>query len=229
MAKLSKKSRQPEAPAFAVEPARRAATRGGGSAVADPGAADHRALGRSYRTRRSREIDPPARVQLQIARLSEATIHARTMTMEADLHAMDRLIELTRELDRYHGFAPAHIPESPDAPPPRRRPAQSCLNPARREVEGKFSTSQPLEIARNREGISETSPPAAPRRSLARSRRIRPAERSKGNFPPRNPLKSLKTGKESGKRRRRRNSRCTATPAQACQDRKAARARAIHA
>jgi hypothetical protein len=53
----------------------------------------------------SREIDPPAGfVQLQIARLSEAMIVARTMMMEGDLQAMDRLIRLTGELDRYHGF-----------------------------------------------------------------------------------------------------------------------------
>ena len=39
----------------------------------------------------SREIDPPAGfVQLQIGRLSEAMIVARTMMMEGDLHAMDR-------------------------------------------------------------------------------------------------------------------------------------------
>ena len=68
----------------------------------------------------SREIDPPAGfVQLQIARLSEAMIVARTMMMEGDLHAMDRLIKLTGELDRYHGFAPAQIPWAREAAPPR--------------------------------------------------------------------------------------------------------------
>jgi hypothetical protein len=46
-----------------------------------------------------REIDPPAGfVQLQIARLSEAMIVARTMTRRA-MCAMDRLIKLTGELD----------------------------------------------------------------------------------------------------------------------------------
>src|SRR5271169_5610898 len=54
----------------------------------------------------SREIDPPAGfVQFQIARLSEAMIVARTMMMQGNLRAMDRLIRLTSELDRYHGFA----------------------------------------------------------------------------------------------------------------------------
>ena len=68
----------------------------------------------------SRESDPPAGfVQLQIARLSEAMIVARTMMMQGNLQAMDRLIKLTSELDRYHGFAPAQIPRAREAAPPR--------------------------------------------------------------------------------------------------------------
>ena len=59
----------------------------------------------------SREIDPPAGfVQLQVARLSEAMIVARTMMMQGNLQAMDRWIELTSGLDRYHGFSPAKFP-----------------------------------------------------------------------------------------------------------------------
>ena len=66
----------------------------------------------------SREIDPPAGfVQFQIARLSEAMIVARTMMMQGNLQAMDRLIKLTSELDRYHGFAPAQIPWAREAAP----------------------------------------------------------------------------------------------------------------
>ena len=79
----------------------------------------------------SREIDPPAGfVQLQIARLSEAMIVARTMMMEGDLHAMDRLIKLTGELDRYHGFAQAQISAPVDPPPPRRLAAPRRESPA---------------------------------------------------------------------------------------------------
>jgi hypothetical protein len=68
----------------------------------------------------SREIEPPAGfVQLQIARLSEAMIVARTMMMEGDLQAMDRFIKLTRELDRYHGFGEPPV-SLPEPSPPRR-------------------------------------------------------------------------------------------------------------
>jgi anti-sigma factor RsiW len=68
----------------------------------------------------SREVDPAAGfVQLQIARLSEAMIVARTMMMEGDLQAMDRWIRLTGELDRYHGFSPTRIPAFAEAAPSR--------------------------------------------------------------------------------------------------------------
>ena len=66
----------------------------------------------------SREIDPAAGfAKLQIGRLSEAMIVARSLMMEGDLQAMDRLIRLTGELDRYHGFAPSRIPAFSEAAP----------------------------------------------------------------------------------------------------------------
>jgi hypothetical protein len=69
----------------------------------------------------SREVDPPAGfVQLQIARLGDAMVVAHTMMMEGDLQAMDRLIKLTGELDRYHGFGRAEIAAAPQLPPPPR-------------------------------------------------------------------------------------------------------------
>lgn len=64
-----------------------------------------------------REVDPPAGfVQLQIARLGDAMVVAHTMMMEGDLAAMDRVIKLTGELDRYHGFG---RPSGAAAPPPQ--------------------------------------------------------------------------------------------------------------
>ncbi len=66
-----------------------------------------------------REVDPPAGfVQLQIARLSDAMTVAHTMMMEGDLKAMDRVIKLAGELDRYHGFGRAEIASAPQAAPP---------------------------------------------------------------------------------------------------------------
>ena len=79
-----------------------------------------------------REVDPPAGfVQLQIARLSDAMIVAHTMMMEGDLQAMDRLIRLAGELDRYHGFGRAEIAAAPEAAPPPQiaAPARELLLP----------------------------------------------------------------------------------------------------
>jgi hypothetical protein len=79
----------------------------------------------------SREMDPAAGfVRLEIARLSEAMIVARTMMMEGDLQAMDRLIRLTGELDRYHGFSPSRIPAFAEAAPTRRTVGQRRELPA---------------------------------------------------------------------------------------------------
>jgi hypothetical protein len=173
MAKLSKQSRRPEAPAPAVEPAPRVAPR---RKTADQRlrilerlttglSLAHIARVEKLTVRRvqqiiaamleSREIDPPAGfVRLQVARLSEAMIVTRTIMMEGDLQAVDRMIRLTRELDRYHGFAQAPIP----APP--RRP-QLTNSTRGEEADAKFSASQSIEIARNRERLSEISPPLA--------------------------------------------------------------------
>ena len=102
----------------------------------------------------SREIDPPAGfVQIQIARLSEAMIVARTMMMEGDLQAMDRLIKLTGELDRYHGFgkSPGLLP--PEGSSPRRLAGRNanCRRRIRRRLKPgrKFSWLQSIEISQN--------------------------------------------------------------------------------
>ena len=92
----------------------------------------------------SREIDPAAGfAQLQIARLSEAMIVARTLMMEGDLQAMDRLITLTSELDRYQGFRSSQIPTLAEAASPRRiaGPRRELPAPKAAHVEprGKFS------------------------------------------------------------------------------------------
>jgi hypothetical protein len=93
-----------------------------------------------------REVDPPAGfVQLQIARLSDAMTVAHTMMMEGDLKAMDRVINLAGELDRYHGFGRAEIASAPQATPPPQigPPARELLlpKPASEEDEAEISLS----------------------------------------------------------------------------------------
>ena len=53
-----------------------------------------------------RAIDPPHEfIQLQIRRLSEAMLVAYSAMSDGDLHAVDHVVKIVRELDRYHGFA----------------------------------------------------------------------------------------------------------------------------
>jgi hypothetical protein len=73
----------------------------------------------------SRVIDPPHEfIKLQIRRLSEAMLVSYSAMSDGDLRAVDKVIKVVRELDRYHGFAPdrnapSYAPSLPAAPPPR--------------------------------------------------------------------------------------------------------------
>src|SRR3984957_5639059 len=55
----------------------------------------------------SRVIDTPHEfIKLQIRRLSEAMLVSYSAMSLGDLRAVDKVIKVARELDRYHGFAP---------------------------------------------------------------------------------------------------------------------------
>ena len=177
MANSSQKSRREEPAARAVEPVDRIAPRRGtadrrlrilerlttGLSVA------HIARVENLTVRRvrqiiakmldEREVDPPAGfVQLQIARLSEGMIVARTLMMEGDLQAMDRMIKLIGELDRYHGFTPQHFAPADTASPRLAASTPRALSaPGKRR--GKFSSPQSLENARNAEIIAPLEQP----------------------------------------------------------------------
>jgi len=60
---------------------------------------------------------PPAEfVALQINRLNEALLVSYSAMSGANLEAVDRVVKIVRELDRYHGFALAPRPrEEPEA------------------------------------------------------------------------------------------------------------------
>jgi hypothetical protein len=72
----------------------------------------------------SRVIDTPHEfIKLQIRRLSEAMLVSYSAMSLGDLKAVDKVIKVVRELDRYHGFAPErnaanYAPYLPAAPPP---------------------------------------------------------------------------------------------------------------
>ncbi len=64
---------------------------------------------------------PPQFFELQTRRLSEALLVAYAKMNEGNLAAVDRVVTIVRELDRYHGFAPtgparAALPSSAASP-----------------------------------------------------------------------------------------------------------------
>jgi hypothetical protein len=73
----------------------------------------------------SRVIDTPHEfIKLQIRRLSEAMLVSYSAMSLGDLNAVDKVIKVVRELDRYHGFAPDRnaprfAPSLPAAPLPQ--------------------------------------------------------------------------------------------------------------
>ncbi len=80
---------------------------------------------------------PPAEfLAVQVSRLNEALLVSYSAMSGANLEAVDRVVKIVRELDRYHGFAaaghaprpeaprlamPAHIPLALEAPAAARR------------------------------------------------------------------------------------------------------------
>ena len=81
-----------------------------------------------------RKIDPPAEfVQLQIRRLSEAMIVAYAAMSIGNLKAVDRVVKITREFDRYHGFALSLAALAAAPPALASPPVQPALAPPKIE------------------------------------------------------------------------------------------------
>jgi hypothetical protein len=84
-----------------------------------------------------RAVDPPRGVvPLQIGRLNDAMTVAHAKMMAGDLQALDRVVKIVGELDRYHGFgraetAPSPRPTAVSRPPPK---AQLAAQEAEAEI-----------------------------------------------------------------------------------------------
>jgi hypothetical protein len=181
MSKRSKKPHSHETPTPAVPPARRVATRRAiaerklriverltsGLSVAHIAHVEQLTIQRVRQIiaemLERREVDPPSGyVQLQIARVGEAMVVAHTMMLQGDLQALDRLIKLNGELDRYHGFGREQLPAPAESAPPRLvAPPQRLLaaSLAADGSEGKLSASQSLEKSGNQK---IPGPPCSP-------------------------------------------------------------------
>jgi hypothetical protein len=84
----------------------------------------------------SRVIDTPHEfIKLQIRRLSEAMLVSYSAMSLGDLNAVNKVIKVVRELERYHGFAPRlnaprFATSLPAAPPPLALPEPPAAEPA---------------------------------------------------------------------------------------------------
>ena len=77
-----------------------------------------------------RAIDPPHEfIQLQIRRLSEAMLVAYSAMSNGNVKAVDQVIKVVRELDRYHGFGPYPNPQRLAAPAPTRPRRRTAARP----------------------------------------------------------------------------------------------------
>ena len=75
---------------------------------------------------------PAQFIALQVSRLNEALLVAYTAMGGQNLGAVDRVVKIVRELDRYHGLAATDFI---DAPPPRLdRPKPPLALPVREEA-----------------------------------------------------------------------------------------------
>jgi len=70
---------------------------------------------------RRRDAPPQSFLELQITRLNEAMIVSYAAMGGGNLKAVDRVLRIVREFDRYYGFRPADAPSPYDAPEVGRR------------------------------------------------------------------------------------------------------------
>ena len=99
-----------------------------------------------------RTIDPPHEfIQLQIRRLNEAMLVAYSSMTTGNVKAVDQVIKVVRELDRYHGFGAIPSPQSFPEPPP---PPLALLEPPAAEPAMVWNESEPGDEGAVRNDIS---------------------------------------------------------------------------
>ena len=110
----------------------------------------------------SRAIDPPHEfIQLQIRRLSEAMLVAYSAMTTGDVKAVDQVIKVVRELDRYHGFGPYPSTQRlavplPAEPPPLALPElPAALSPPEAEPAADEAASEPSDDGAPQEAIAQ--------------------------------------------------------------------------
>src|SRR6185312_3600198 len=112
--------------------------------AANQGISLHHARRRKAAILAQRAIDPPHEfIRLQIRRLSEAMLVAYCAMTDGNLKAVDKVVRIVRELDRYHGFGPdarfhGFAAPAPAEPPPLALPEPpAALAPPKAEEAAK--------------------------------------------------------------------------------------------
>ena len=102
-----------------------------------------------------RAIDPPHEfMQLQIRRLSEAMLVAYSSMSDGNVKAIDQVIRIVRELDRYHGFAPHPESRRFAAPVPVAPPLALPEPPAAEPAMG-WAESEPCDDGAPRDPVAD--------------------------------------------------------------------------
>jgi hypothetical protein len=100
-----------------------------------------------------RAPQPPAEfLVLQVSRINEALLVAYSAMSGANLHAVDRVVTIVRELDRYRGFDVADEairPKPPRLAPPSPAPLALEAPRARTEPNGAQTLETPQFVSRN--------------------------------------------------------------------------------
>ncbi len=159
----------------------------------DVGEKRMRALVRDILARRMPE--PPAQfLAMQVSRLEEALLVSFGAMSGSNLQAVDRVVKIVRELDRYHGFVAAErrcgLPVAPEAPEEiapwleahiagPTRPQMAPQRPEKIEsAPGNGmapEASDPQDMVQSATAPRRPAPP--PAKLLARSRRLRPTRK----------------------------------------------------
>jgi hypothetical protein len=101
----------------------------------------------------SRVIDTPHEfIKLQIRRLSEAMLVSYSAMSLGDLNAVDKVIKVVRELDRYHGFAPDRsAPRYPPSLPAAQPPPLALPEPSKPAMD--WEENEPRDDGAPRNGV----------------------------------------------------------------------------
>ncbi len=148
---------------------------------------------------------PEEFVAIQVGRLNEALLVAYSAMSPSNLRAVDRVVKIVRELDRYHGFGAAAVRRRSEpgrlAAPAERPVAYGAALFCSAELALQVGEIERLEPS----AVAATAPPVAPPARKFRRKRLKPLISRPGFRPPK--ARAWPQGARRTTRRSRRPSR----------------------